>query len=111
MSKMKHKRQHSAFDGPKVLVCHERDGDIFMDALTEDSFHRSAIRVLGGRLSMTGMWYHLDEDEEFRLLANRAISSKNGKAAWELLMFRSDFEHENVELVSISAKYFKGEEE
>jgi hypothetical protein len=108
---MKQRRLAAEWSGPKVMVLHEHHGTWYMDASTEEAFHRSALRVLKGRLEMTDMYYMLDEDEEFRKEGERIVARKDGKAAWEHLRDRFDCEDERISLETINAKYNSDEEE
>jgi hypothetical protein len=107
---MKQRRVAAEWNGPKVMVLHEKHGIVYMDASTEEAQFRSALRVLRGRLSMKDVWY-VDDDEEFLVLAERAVTAKNGRAAWGLLVLRSCFEYERVELEDIATKYLSAEED
>lgn len=108
---MGQRKQLAAFDGPRVMVLHEHHAKWYMDASTEEAMHRSALRVLKGRMSMNDVFYNLDSDKEFRLEAERIIARKDGKAAWEHLRERFDAEDERISLEKISATYLSNESE
>lgn len=93
------------------MVLHEHFGTSYMDASTEESFHRSALRVLKGRLMQTDMYYVLDEDKEFRIEAERIVSRKDGKAAWNHLRDRFDCESELITLEKVHTTYFSSDME
>lgn len=107
MSKMKHRRE-SSFGGPKVLVLHEHHGKMYMDASTEEALHRSALRILRGRLMMD---VYYEDDEEFRLEAQKVVNRKDGKQAWSLLQDRCKYESEDIQLEEIETSYYNEEVE
>lgn len=108
---MSQRRKAAEWSGPKVMVLHEHFGTSYMDASTEEAFHRSALRVLKGRLLQTDMYYILDEDKEFRLEAERIVSRKDGLAAWHHLRERFDCESELITLEKVQTTYFGDKED
>jgi hypothetical protein len=100
----KYKAKES-FLGPCVIVLHEKNETKYMNALTEDDFHRSCLRILKCRFDSG---YYLD-DQEFSLNVERTLSRKKGQDAWELLEQRSHVEYEYVVLAIIDSRYEIGE--
>lgn len=47
---------------PGVLVCHEKHGNCYYWALTQDQLHKHALEILTGRF--TDGWYYCPEEKE-----------------------------------------------
>ena len=88
---------------PSVLVLDEKHGYTYLDALTEEALHRSALSVLRGRLA-AGYWY--DNDDDFKRQVQLAIRRKDGKEAWKLLQERRHDEYEGLSLEPLVQRYY-----
>lgn len=97
------KSKKESWSCPCVLVLHEHHATIYMDASTQEAFHRSVLRILKGRLSQKDMFFF--EDDE-RIDAERALARKNAEDAWSILRDRFTYEDERIDLEEIKTQYY-----
>lgn len=89
----------------------------FLDeySLKEPYMSLSDVQLLPeGKLKTTALNQHLkyqkqkaerEEDQKHYNNILRAIKNKDGKLAWEILQYRSDFEYEAIRLVKLTTEY------
>ena len=79
----------------KILVFHEKYGDVYYDASTAQKRENAFVFVINQRI--TDGWYDASDEE----LAKKFLDKG---AAEKFLMIRQDFEYEGFEVVDVLSK-------